>query len=102
MDRVKDISKIKLNKGYVLLRLVMKNSNILTPLTITDGGPQLKYAEVVSFSDDIEGLNIGDIVLDFGSSKVFEWQKNKYCIVPRMMLKFVIEKNNFNGKELKN
>ena len=104
MERVKDISRLKISNGYVLLRLAMKDSKILTPNSIKDGGPQLNYAEVISFGGDIKDLTPGDIILDFKSSEVFEWGKSKYCIIPRMMIKFAVERINFtfDGKELKN
>lgn len=103
MERVKEINKIGISEGYVLLQLHMKKSLIITPETPQEsGGPQLDYAEVLKVGPNVGDINIGDIVLAFGNANTFDWYTNKYAIVPRMMIKFFITPDNFtNGKRKK-
>jgi len=105
MERVKNISKIKLSSGYVLLKLHIKESLILSPDKKDLGGPQINYAEVVATGTTIEDLHEGDVVLDFKSTEGFKWRGDQYALTPRMNIKFAIERDNFiftTRNELKN
>ena len=95
MERIKDLSKIKMALGYVLLKVYMKNTMIVTPDAKSMGGPQVDYAEVVAFSSDVTDLKGGDIVLDFMTAKGFEWNNEQYVMIPRQGIKIVVESNNF-------
>jgi hypothetical protein len=95
MERIKKINKITISTGYVLLKIKIKPSAIITPDN-KSGGPQVDYAEVVSFGPTVDDVEAGDIVLDFRSAETFEWQKEKYAIVPRMNIRFLIKPSNFD------
>jgi len=100
MERVKDISKLKLSAGYVLIKLNFKNSPILAPGSMSKNNEQLSHAEVVAYGATVEDLTIGDIVLDFTSKEGFEWEGDKYTIIARMNIRIVTSKSNFdNGKK---
>lgn len=94
MDRVIDVSKIKMYQGSVLIHLKMKETKLIAPKGKAPQ-PMVEYAEVVSLSKDITDLEVGDIVLDFKSSEVFEWRNEKYAIVPRMFVKVAVSADNF-------
>lgn len=108
MERVKNISKIKVSSGYVLLQVHIKESLILTPDNKNVAGPQVDYAEVMVIGSNVEDLQVGDIVLDFKSTEGFKWGTGQFALVPRMNIKFAVERDNFtfkiksNGIELKN
>jgi hypothetical protein len=96
MERVKDISKIKVSAGYVLIKIKVKDSLIVTPDSKQKGGPQVDYAEVITYGRDIEDVNIGDIVIDFSTTQGFNYNGEQYGLVPRMGIKFLVERDNFN------
>ena len=103
MERIKKIEEIKLSTGYVLLKIKLRSSVIITPES--GNGPQVDYAEVISVgpimpdSILVANANPGDIVLDFKSAETFTWHSEKYAIVPRMNIRFLIDPSNFtHGK----
>jgi len=99
MDRVKDISKMKIRAGYVLLKVHTKESLILAPAKKELSGPQVDYAEVIIVGPTIEDLTAGDIVIDFKSTEGFKWGSSQFAMVPRMNIGMAIERDNFKFKE---
>jgi hypothetical protein len=96
MNRIKDVSKIKLALGYVLVKIYMKQSLIMTPDLKDKGGPQVDYAEVVAVAKDQVDINVGDIVLDFRTTEGFKWQDDDYALVPRQGIKVATSRDNFD------
>jgi hypothetical protein len=94
MERVKDLSKLKLCLGSVLIKIHMKDSKILS--TTTNNSALADYAEVTAISADITDLNIGDIVLDFRSNEGFKWNNEHYALIPRMNIKIASDKDNID------
>jgi hypothetical protein len=96
MDRVKEISKLGVRDGYVLIKLKFKSSLILKPAMREKSGPQVDYAEVIVVGATIEDIKVGDIVIDFSTTKGFEYKGEQYALVPRMNIHFFVEPNNFD------
>lgn len=96
MDRVKDISKVRIAPGYVLIKIKIKKSLIVAPDSNQKGGPLVDYADVIAIGREVTDILPGDVVLDFRTTEGFEWQKEQYAIVPRMIIKFSVERDNFN------
>jgi len=92
MERVKDLSKLKLCLGSVLIKIHLKTSKILS----TSVSNNADYAEVIAISPDVTDLAIGDIVLDFKSNEGFKWNNEHYAQVARMAIKIATDKENFN------
>jgi hypothetical protein len=95
MERIKDISKMKLQLGSVLIKIKLKGGVILAPEGNTPK-PMVDYAEVVALSKDITDLSIGDIVLDFRTAEGFDWKNDKYAVIPRMNVKVAVDKEDFD------
>ena len=98
MERVKDISKLKLGAGYVLLKMHFKNSTILAPGSMSKDNAQLSYAEVIEVGPTVIDLEVGDIALDFTTKEGFEWKGDKYTIIARMSIKVATSRDNFKNK----
>lgn len=96
MDRIESIEKIKLALGYVLVRIKMKESLILTVDKKERSGPQVDYADVIAVARDITDISPGDVVLDFRTTEGFEWKGEQYALIPRMGIKVAVERSNFN------
>jgi len=96
MDRIEDLTKIKLPQGWVLIKIHLKESLIVTPDSKEKSGPQVDYADVIVVARDIEDVLPGDVVLDFRSTEGFVWRKEQYALVPRMNIKVAVERSNFN------
>lgn len=95
MERIKDISKLKLWQGSVLIKIHLKKSKILAPEAKATPQPMIDYAEIVSLSEDIKDLKVGDILLDFRTTEGFDWNGDKYAVVPRMNVKVAVDRDNF-------
>lgn len=93
MDRVKDITKLKLGSDKLILKIVEKKSAILMP----EGhkGDATSYATVIHVGTDVSDLKVGDIALVFESNSVFTWKEEKYAIVSRYQIAVAIEADNF-------
>ena len=94
MERVKDVTKIRMFQGSVMIKIVLKNQKIIAPDknrvdNVTD------YAEIITVSPDVTDLKVGDIVLDFRTSEAFDWRGDKYAIIPRMSIKIAVPKEEF-------
>ena len=95
MERVKDVTKIRMYQGSVMIRIELKNQKIIAPdassvTNVTD------HAEVVALSPDVKDLEVGDIILDFRTSEAFDWHGEKYAIIPRMNIKIAVPKEEFD------
>jgi hypothetical protein len=97
MERVKDLSKIKMANGYVLIEVIMKKSSILSPDPKSTLKPMADYAIVAALSPDITDLNVGDIVLDFRSTEGFTFNKKNFAMIPRMNVKIAVTPENFEN-----
>ena len=95
MERIKDISKMKLQLGSVLIKIKLKGGVIMAPEGNTPK-PMVDFAEIVALSEDIKDLVIGDIILDFRTTEGFDWKNDKYAVVPRMNVKVAVDKENFD------
>ena len=94
MERVQDVTKIRMFQGSVMIKIVLKNQKIVAPDksrvdNVTD------YAEIIMISPDVTDLQVGDIVLDFRTSEAFDWKGDKYAIIPRMSIKIAVPKEEF-------
>ena len=94
MERVQDVTKIRMFQGSVMIKIVLKNQKIVAPDksrvdNVTD------YAEIIMVSPDVTDLQVGDIVLDFRTSEAFDWRGDKYAIIPRMSIKIAVPKEEF-------
>ncbi len=96
MNRIEDLTKVKLAQGWVLIRIHLKESRIITPDSKEKSGPQVDYADAIAVAKDIEDIIPGDIVLDFRTTEGFEYHGEQYALVPRMSVKVVVERSNFN------
>jgi len=102
MERVKDVSQVRMYQGSVLIKINLKNTKIVAPDQNTPGAKNLvEYAEIIAVSSDVTDLKVGDIVLDFRSSESFEWNKEHYAIIPRMNIKIAVDKDNFDATKKK-
>jgi len=89
MERIKDVTKIRLYQGSVLMKVILKNQKIIAPdgnsvSNVTDHGV------IIAKAPDVKDLEIGDIVLDFRATDAFEWRRDKYAIIPRMNIKVAV------------
>jgi hypothetical protein len=94
MDRVKDITKLIMYQGSVLIRIEMKETKIIS--TESANNSLVNYAVVVATSPDVVDIKVGDIILDFRPAEGFLWKGSKYAILPRMSIKVAVEADNFN------
>jgi hypothetical protein len=100
MERIKDISKLRMYTGSVLIKIKMKQNKIVAPEGNT---PQsmVEYAEVIAIHPDVKDLEVGDIVLDFRTSEAFDYCGDKYSVVPRNNVKVAVSPDNFDpGKKV--
>jgi len=100
MERIKDITKVILPKGHVLLKMHMKEkSQIILADTVTDRNRyDVSYGEIISKASNIEYYDVGDIVMDFGPSEGFKWNDDQYCLVLDLVLGMVVKPDNFDFK----
>jgi len=102
MDRIKDITKLILFKGAVLVKIHDKATKLIHTLDekkrASKDSSNFSHGEVVAKADNVEWLEIGDIVLDFGSAEVFKWRDEKYCIVLDMTINIITKPENFDVK----
>lgn len=96
MDRVNDLTKLKMCMGSVLIRIKMKTTKISAPGDTTPKS-LVEYAEVIALSPDVTDLAVGDVVLDFRTTEGFDCRGEKYCIIPRMMVKVAVSPDNFTS-----
>lgn len=92
---------MKLNPGNVLLKIHRKKRNIILPdedINVNSESIASDYAEIVAVGPDIKDLKPGDIVLDFGSVKGFEYNDEFYGVALRLMLTLAVDKDNFDLK----
>jgi len=106
MDRIKDITKLKLFKGGLLLELHEKKKRLIQTIdesNTTYGKDDINFshAEVIAVADNVDWIKIGDIILDFGSAEVFAWHDKKYCIVLDMTVNILTDKSNFDVTKAK-
>lgn len=106
MDRIKDIKKLKLFKGGILLELHEKKKRLIHTLDETNttyGKDDINFshAEVIAVADNVTWIELGDIILDFGSAEVFAWNDKKYCIVLDMTINILTPKSNFDSTKVK-
>jgi len=95
MQRVKDITKLKLVDGNLLIKIHKKESNIIMPEGSKSSMNNCDYAEVVTLTNSIKDLKVGDIVLDFETTSGFTWEDDIYAMVPRYALKGCVSPDNF-------
>ena len=101
MHRIKDIEKIKMNDGNVLIRVHKKESKIILPNEDSNNSPHVDYAEVVSVAEDVDDLKKGDIILEFKTVYGFEWEDKHYAVVHRLSIGIAFTKSNFDAKRKK-
>lgn len=101
MHRIKDVSKIKMNEGNILIRIYKKESTIILPDSDKNEIPAVDYAEVVAVGEKIEGLKIGDVILEFKTVYGFEWKGDNYAVVHRLSIGIAVSKSNFDFKKKK-
>ena len=105
MDRIKDLTKLRLYKGGVLIKLFEKKKRIVQTLnedtTYSKDDINFSHGEVVAKAENVDWLEIGDIVLDFGSAEVFKWKEERYCIVLDMTINIITTPDNFDAKAVK-
>jgi archaellum component FlaF (FlaF/FlaG flagellin family) len=99
MERVKDISKLKLGVGWVLMKIHVKSTLIVTPENNGSNNVNVDYAEVIAVATDIKDLEVGDIILDFHNTKGFEYKGDQYALIPRMSIKIAVAVDNFLHKK---
>jgi len=101
MHRIKDITKVKMNKGNVLIQIHQKTSKIILTDADGDNSPTVDYAEVVSVAEDIDDLKKGDIILEFKTVYGFQWEEGDYAVVHRLSIGMAVNKPNFDFKKKK-
>ena len=97
MERVKDISKIRIVDGNVLIQIHKKKSRIIMPDSDESTG-DIDYATVVAVTESIDDIEVGDIVADFASSYGFKWDNFFFAIVPRHSIRIAVKPDNFKLK----
>lgn len=95
MERIKDISKVILPGGHILVRVYEKEKSKIIMPDNSDKSAQADYAEVVQVSKDIEDLKPGDVVIDFSTSNAFKWEDKTYAIVFRHQIMVAVDKEYF-------
>ena len=98
MDKVKDLSKIKIGKGKALLKVVKKESKIITPDN-NSSDPLFSHYEVIKLNkvDNIE-VSVGDLVVaasGVGSQGGFIHNGDVYIIVNGFNMDAVTAPDNF-------
>lgn len=101
MHRIKDVTKIKMNNGNVLIKVYKKESNIILTGSDKNSSSNVDHAEVVSTAEDVTDLKKGDIILEFKTVYGFEWEEGNYAIVHRLSIGMAITKTNFDSKKAK-
>ena len=100
MERIKDISKIKLNPGDVILsfRRGENSKIILTGKSKTEAGSTY-FAVVEVIGSDVTKAEVGDIVLRPDVRKIIGWTRDdvEYGILPQHALEVIISPDNFTG-----
>jgi len=100
MYRIKDLEKIKMNDGNVLIKIHKKESKII--LAGDDNDPSLvDHAEIIAVSKSVDDLKKGDIVLEFKTVYGFEWEEEHYAVVHRLSIGMAVDKANFDIKKKK-
>jgi hypothetical protein len=101
MYRIKDIEKIKMNDGNVLIKIHKKESKIILPNEDSNDSPHVDHAEVIAIASDITDLKKGDIIMEFKTVYGFEWNEENYAVVHRLSIGIAFDKINFNIKKAK-
>lgn len=105
MDRIKDITKLRLFKGGILIKIHEKKKRLIQTLEddpeISKHDVNFSHGVVVAKADNVNWLEVGDVVLDFGSAQVFRWHEEKYCIVMDMTINIITTADNFDPKQEK-
>jgi len=99
MENVKDIKKVILPKGKVLLKVVEKKSKIVSPHTMKEENPLFSHYEVVLVNEVTNiDLEPGDIVVaasGIGSGGGFMIGEEMYIIVNGFNIDAVVKPDNF-------
>ena len=105
MDRIKDITKLRLFKGAVLLELYEKKKRLIKTLDESSSfgkdDVNFSHGEVIAKAENVTWLELGDVILDFGTAEVFKWHDKKYCIVLDMTINIITKPDNFDVKKVK-
>ena len=103
MERIKDITKIKLNEFEVLMQVHQQKtkSGLITSVDKKGLGKDavLAYGEILAVGEKVMDLLPGDIIVKTreGNANGFEVDKKEYAIVPRHQVLIAVEKSNFDA-----
>ncbi len=99
-DAIKDITKIKLNKGNVLVKVYEKQSNILIVKDLEEAAvpseETLDYVEVKVVGPEVEDLEVGDIILDFSNGLGMMIGDQAYLIIHRLSINLAVTADNID------
>lgn len=100
MDRVKDVSKIKVRSDMLLVEIFEKpKSLILTPDTVNEKGVSWDYSIVIAKGSKIEDVEIGDVILSYtGGAHVFEVRDKSYSQLMRHLCDVIVSADNFDSE----
>ena len=105
MDRIKDIKKLRLFKGGVLVKIHEKAKRLIQTLdedpSVSKDDINFSHGEVIAKADNVDWIDVGDIILDFGSAQVFHWNEEKYTIVLDMTINIIVKPDNFDATKKK-
>ncbi len=105
MDRIKDITKLRLFKGGVLVKIHDKKKRLIHTIDedtkVSKATSNFSHGEVVAKAENVDWVEIGDIILDFGSAEIFKWHEDQYCIILDMTINIVVTPDNFDIKKEK-
>jgi co-chaperonin GroES (HSP10) len=99
MDRIKDISKIKLGEFEMLIKIHQPEtkSGIIMPSDDLKEG-SLAYAEVIAVGEKIEDYKPSDIIVKTRTEQVhgFKLGDTEYALIRRHDILIGVEKSNFD------
>ena len=94
MDRIKDISKVTLQMHSVLLKMYEKG--IIQIVSDEKSGPQFDYCIVVAKGANVTSIDIGDVVLEIGKARMYEYKGEKYVLCNYMDITVAVKPDNFD------
>lgn len=96
MYRIKDISKVKLNPGELLIKLILKKRSIIVAHDDTKDFESIDYCTVIAVGPSVEDVEPGDYVMGFNNVSGMEWEGDTYGIIHRLSCTMVVSPDNFN------
>jgi hypothetical protein len=99
-ERIKDLSKVKLEKDHLLIEVVKESKTLIIKPGEED--VEFDYLKVVTVGSNVENYKVGDYVLDaaLGNVAAFKHKGKTYIYLLKHAIKLAVEPDNYE-KEVK-